>query len=159
MHSFKDGSGKAWSLKVTIGNAKTAVPMGLDLIDGKAEEILERMTKSMMLRLNLIWHFLVEKPDTTKEDFDELLEGQCLIDANEALWDEIIFFTQSVNPSLKDLLPRFRTQYETLSKRQVEVALELAESPQVQQMVNDQLESLRTEAIQKLSTISQGGLE
>lgn len=157
MHSFKDSTGKEWHIKITIGNARTAP--GVDLIDGDPSVFVETFMTSVIVKLDLLWHFLVERSDTTRDEFEDSLEGQAFLDSLEALENEILFFIQSYQPHLKNPIEKYIEKFRSISQKHSVAMMELADDPRFLAHAEKELKKLKEEAISKLYSTSPDGSE
>ncbi len=158
MKSFSDHTGKAWHIKITIGNARTAP--GVDLIDGDPSVFVEQFMTSVVVKLDLLWHFLLERkeePSLTRDEFEDKLEGESYLGALEALEQEILFFIQAFQPHLSQTIEKFIAKYRTISQKHSVAMMQLADDPRFLEAAERELETLKEEAIQKLSTMLPDG--
>lgn len=160
MKSFKDHTGKEWHVKITIGNARTAP--GVDLIDGEPSQYIEKFMTSVIVKLDLLWHFLLERkedPNLTRDEFEDCLEGESYLGALEALEQEIVFFIRSFQPTMVEPILKYIEKFRMMSEKHSKAMMELADDPRFIAAAEKELETLKEEAISKLSSISQGGSE
>jgi len=128
MRSFCDSKDRVFKLKMTIGSAKS-YSHRLDLIDAEASTIIELMATDMSMRLDMLWHFLENKEEVEdREDFENSLEGDVLLKADEALWGELAFFIQSLRPTMKEAVQTLILKYKEMTEKQAELVLSLAKS-------------------------------
>jgi hypothetical protein len=136
MHSFVDGKGREYKLRITIGSAKNYREK-IDIIDAEPSTIIERMAGDMSLRLDMLWHFLDNKDVVEcRDDFENSLEGTVLFQADEALWSELAFFIQSLRPAMSDVVDKLMEKYHELTKRQAEIVLKVANSLDLEKASN-----------------------
>lgn len=150
MQTFKDSSGKKWTIALNIGIAeKVCSECNIDLIDGDMGIVVVELIQKSRTRLDVIW-LMMEPSDRTRDDFNNSLDQATLNNANEAFWAELKSFTQSLDETrgqaITELIPTARA--ETLA--QTKVICEIATSETAVNMMREQL----TKATEKLSGVS-----
>jgi hypothetical protein len=126
MHSFVDAKGRTWNIKITIGSAK-AYMHNVDIIDGAPSYIVEKLASSLIVRLDMLWHFIENKNQADRDDFENALEGKCLHQADEALWSELNFFIQSTRPEMTEVMEKLLAKYKQIRDQQVQLILQVAD--------------------------------
>jgi len=151
MHTFVDQKNREWKIEINIGAARRAKNL-IDLIDGRPEELVEVLSSRPLLRVDLLWEFCINRGDTPREDFEDSLSGTALLSADEALWDEIGFFIQTLRPELAGLLPQLLQRIQGIVKRQMEAVIEFSQSEEFEKMTDEKMDQLRKQALAEAFT-------
>lgn len=116
-------------MEITIGSAKS-FSHKVDLIDGDAGEIVQALATKVTLRFQMLWHFCVNKDQVNgdQDEFDKGLSGDVLKKAVEALWEEIVFFTQSLRPEVGEAVMLLLEKYDVVINLQTQEIRRVLES-------------------------------
>lgn len=143
----------------------------VDLMEGEAQSVFADFTNMPRTRLNVLWEMVGDKaecptaknpdydPDvkegdpgyvpeffTRKQTFLDTLEGEVLKQADEAFWNELAFFFQSLNPMMEKFITAIRKKNEEASKKIEKAFDKLMESKKVDQITSDEIEKIVNEA-------------
>jgi hypothetical protein len=102
MRTFKDGSGRTWTLAINVDAIKRVRGLIgvnlLEIIDGREGKLLERLMTDPVLLVDVV--FAVCKPEADKagvsnEDFGRSMAGDAIELATTALLEELVDFFPS----------------------------------------------------------------
>lgn len=136
MSNWKDSQGRSWSMAVTISTVKRTRDLaGINLLDVFDGELLNRLSQDPELLVDTIYAVCKPQADeagVSDEQFGELLVGDAIERAAEALVQGIIaFFPSARRPALASLWAKTR-DLQTASEDLMQAKLN---SPQVDQLV------------------------
>lgn len=158
MQVFKDAKGRDWQIEITIGSARKATGM-IDLLDGSPEQLVEELLTRPLLRMDLLWHFCVNKEDVSRDEFDEGLAGKALVESDRALWDEIVFFIQSLRPETQGVLPKLTQRVKDMYQEQMKMIIEFSQSEEFVKAAEQKIQQVKDEALHTLSGKQPGSSE
>lgn len=101
MKTFTDAAGRTWTLALTLGTAmKVKAKLGIDLLQPEAGEppLLTRLGTDEMLLGEVLCALLdgqFETHKVTEEDVRAAFDGQTLLAAQKAFYEELIGFFRS----------------------------------------------------------------
>lgn len=155
MQSFKDKSGVQRFIALTIGKAKRIkAAIGLDLIDEGAPIAFARIYAEPLLRSSLIYWSLEDRESLTEDQFDALMDGDAIKEADKAIWEEIHFFIQSLRPELATVLEQVKAKHLAVSEIQVQMIVELANSAEMSSALQREMSQALTKAKEELGSLS-----
>lgn len=152
MQTFTDKNGKKWVIELNVGTArKVLAECNVDLInvldfDEKKNEknVLERLAEDPILLADVLYSLCGEQ--AKKENIDDfafatLFNAQTIIEATEALMEEVINFSPPVRQ--KVLRKIYETGKSLMGKMEQEVEKAL-ESPEFANILEEELQNLST---------------
>jgi hypothetical protein len=104
MKTFKDSTGREWVISLTLGSAMKVkskfANLDIDLLQPEAGDppLLTRLGTDEMLLAEVICALLesqFEKHNVTEDDVREAFDGQALLAAQKAFYEELVDFFQS----------------------------------------------------------------
>lgn len=135
MESFKDSDGKHWDLSINIRKAKLIKSrFGFDLLADDTAEVCTMLYNRPLDRMDIIYLLLDVLPGETKisqEDFDERLNGESFVEADQAFWEEFKNFIQSLYPVRAEAIKTLILKMKKVSHLQAKMTLEMASDPQI----------------------------
>lgn len=156
MHSFKAGK-HTFDLQLTIGRCKKiAARYHIDFLEGNPETIIELLMIKPLTRMGILYEIVVW-PDPAEpmdqDAFDDVLTGDALKQAQEALWNEVDFFTRSVSPERADLIQKMIAKAKAITQKQIELVEELTTGPNAEAAINKALDQVRSEALKQIDNM------
>jgi len=101
MHTFKDSKGRQWEIAMTLGNVKRVRDtLHIDLLQPEAGDppLLQRLGVDEFLLAEVIEKFLepqFAEKGTTADDVMAAFDGETILAAQSAFYDEMVAFFQS----------------------------------------------------------------
>ncbi len=102
MHSFTDSEGRTWEIKLTFGSIKQLKEssLSIDLLDleGGEPPLITRFATDIELLINSIYVLVktqAEKVGVSDEKFGLSLDGQAILQAHNAFYEELQYFFQN----------------------------------------------------------------
>ena len=102
MHAFKDAAGEDWLLQINVGAIKRVrALLGVDLLalEQGAPPLITRLGTDVILLCDVIFVLLKPQADAlgiTDEQFGAALEGEAILNAQTAFYEELESFFQSL---------------------------------------------------------------
>lgn len=172
MQSFKsEKTGHTYLVSLSYGRCeKIKAKTGIDILEGEANQIFMEMWTKPKTRMDVLWEMIDEKaelpalpdpdfdpdlhgetPDILnyRDSFQSIMEGQTLIAAGDAFWDELCFFFQSLAPERAAFLKQMVAEMKELSVQQAKAAEELGNSLEKKKIMSDAIEKAKVTSLKQ----------
>lgn len=134
MEVFQDRTGRDWEIQLTVGGvmrvkAHCQIDIGdvISFAGGKTSGVLERLGEDSELLCKTIW-MMCEKQAASagisQEDFFDLLDGESVENAAQALIDEIINFSRPAQRKVLRKLRELSREAEKSLEKKLDTVLE-----------------------------------
>ena len=151
MRSFRDKTGRAWSIDLTIGAAKRVLQAsGFDLVNPSSKssdgrELVERLDGDLIAVYEVLWAFIEPQAmalGVTADAFGELMAADCIVEAQGVLFAEWAdFFRRLQRPDMAAALETMARAKVTLTKAIANRASRL-DVAAIQRKLDDQIEAM-----------------
>lgn len=154
MRKFKDATGREWSLSMNIGQARRLKEIEVDVLDGG--ESLTKMATDPYTTANALYVLCesqAKAAEITDEQFGELLAGDVIDAATEALLAELVdFFPKRQREALRTMLAKLAMMQEDAAK----MGMQKLNSQAMQDMMNRELAKASQEIDRMMAGDSSG---
>ena len=142
MQTFKDANGDEWSISLDTSVLRSVKKeLSLDLLS-LSESAFQTLATDDVVLVDLVSFLCTDQIRNKKLDetgFAKLLIGDVLDDAMDAVVDELVFISRR---NQKLILAKVRDKVQQASKTMTDKAVELLDSPKMDQMINREMQAM-----------------
>ncbi|MBI9017373.1 MAG: hypothetical protein JEZ07_08955 [Phycisphaerae bacterium] len=148
MRIFSDTTGRQWQINMTIGSVKQVKALtGYDLLelDKGDRPLLATLRTDIMAVCDVIFALVkkqAEEAGISDEQFAEALGGNAIVVAQDAFWDELEDFCQSLNR--QHLAKAIQAMGKTVNLAYQKISQQV-DQLDIEQMLNDQFTKISGE--------------
>lgn len=149
---FEDNQGRSWDLQINVGQAMALIEdHEVDLIEGDVNATIGKIMERARLRLDMAWTILkrqAKELEVTEDDFWNAIGPAQLTAINNCLKEAIVNFIVAQRPESASAIEATISKHGLLLSKQVEMQVQLMESPEVA----NKIEELAGQAKEKLKS-------
>jgi hypothetical protein len=154
MKSFKDSTGHAWDLSLTIGRARLIKSrFDIDVVGGDMGVIATRLHNEPMTRMDIIYLLLADNDGFSQEAFEDNHDAKSYLDADEAFWEEFGNFTQSLSPNRGEAISKLIKKMKQVSELQSKMTVEMAGDPVMIQNMERVIKATKEKASREMEEL------
>lgn len=155
MKTIKDLKGNTWTFNMTLRHARVIESeLGVNVLaPDDAESSILGLVSNPLKMIDMLWILCkqeVEKAGSNRDEFEDGFDGTAYLAAEKALGEEIVFFTQSVDPTRAKLWTALLRKARKVSEIQVTKLEAFLDSPEMENLVEREISASIETAITTL---------